>query len=108
MQARAAELAGRPTPALDDDGSAAHRLEEESITVKAERERNETMTRSVEASVKEFSQSLEDSLRDGDENPTREHERRRWEEGLGVEDQIRDFIYDLQRSSRTAKIRKEE
>ena len=108
MQARAAELAGRPTPPLDDDGSAARRLEEQSFAVKAERERNESMTRRVEESVKEFSQSLEDSLRDTDENSTREHERRRWEEGLGVEDQIRDFIYDLQRGSRTAKIRRQE
>ena len=109
MQARAAELAGRPPPpAAEDDGSAARRLEEESSNVKAEREKNESMTRDVEESVNEFSRSLEDSLKDGDENSTREHERRRWEDALGVEDQIRDFIYDLQRSSRTAKIRKEE
>ncbi|PGH04746.1 actin cytoskeleton-regulatory complex protein PAN1 [Polytolypa hystricis UAMH7299] len=108
MQARAAELAGRPPPTADDDGSAARRLEEENASIKVERERNEAMTRDVEDSVKEFSRSLEDNLRDGDENSTREHERRRWEEALGVEDQIRDFIYDLQRSSRTAKVRKEE
>lgn len=109
MQARAAELAGRPPPAsAEDDGSAARRLEEESSNVKAERERNEGMTRDVEESVSEFSRSVEDSLKDGDENSTREHERRRWEDALGVEEQIRDFIYDLQRSSRTAKVRKEE
>ncbi|KAK2768763.1 actin organization and endocytosis protein [Arachnomyces sp. PD_36] len=109
MQARAAELAGRPPPAsAEDDGSAARRLEEESSNVKAERERNESMTRDVEESVNEFSRSLEDSLKEGDENSTREHERRRWEDGLGVEEQIRDFIYDLQRSSRTAKVRKED
>jgi actin cytoskeleton-regulatory complex protein PAN1 len=109
MQARAAELAGRPAPAAsDDEGAAARRLEEENVKIKAERERNEAMTRDVEESVREFSQSLEDSLKDGTENSTREHERRRWEEALGVEDTIRDFIYDLQRSSRTAKVRKEE
>ncbi|KAK2810333.1 actin organization and endocytosis protein [Emmonsiellopsis sp. PD_5] len=108
MQARAAELAGRPPPSTDDDGSAARRLEEETANVKAERERNDSMTRDVEESVKEFSRSLEDSLKEVDENSTREHERRRWEEALGVEDQIRDFIYDLQRGSRTAKVRKEE
>lgn len=110
MQARAAELAGRPVPATeDDDGSAAaRRLEEENAKIKAERERNEAMTRDVEDSVKEFSRSLEDSLKEESENSTREHERRRWEDALGVEDTIRDFIYDLQRSSRTAKVRKEE
>ncbi|OJD11317.1 actin cytoskeleton-regulatory complex protein PAN1 [Emergomyces pasteurianus Ep9510] len=108
MQARAAELAGRPPPSTDDDGAAARRLEEETDSVKAERERNDAMTRDVEESVKEFTRSLEDSLKDVDENSTREHERRRWEEALGVEDTIRDFIYDLQRGSRTAKVRKEE
>ncbi|OAX79667.1 actin cytoskeleton-regulatory complex protein PAN1 [Emergomyces africanus] len=108
MQARAAELAGRPPPSTDDDGAAARRLEEETASVKAERERNDAMTREVEESVKEFTRSLEDSLKDVDENSTREHERRRWEEALGVEDTIKDFIYDLQRGSRTAKVRKEE
>ncbi|PYH43440.1 actin cytoskeleton-regulatory complex protein PAN1 [Aspergillus saccharolyticus JOP 1030-1] len=109
MQARAAELAGRPIPpSQDDDGATARRLETEAAKVKAEREKNETMTRDVEDSVKDFAQSLEDSLKDGWENSTREHERRRWEDALGVEDVIRDFIYDLKRGSRTAHIRKEE
>ncbi|OAT02183.1 actin cytoskeleton-regulatory complex protein PAN1 [Blastomyces dermatitidis ER-3] len=108
MQARAAELAGRPPPPTDDDGAAARRLEVEAANIKAERERNDAMTRDVEESVKEFTRSLEDSLKDVDEDSTREHERRRWEEALGVEDTIRDFIYDLQRGSRTAKVRKED
>ncbi|KAK5678784.1 actin organization and endocytosis protein [Elasticomyces elasticus] len=109
MQARAAELAGRPAPATeDDDGAAARRLEGESTNVKSERERNDGMTRDVEDSVKDFSRSLEDSLKDQGEGATREHERRRWEDALGVEDVIRDFIYDLKRSARTAHVRKEE
>ncbi|KAK2750091.1 actin organization and endocytosis protein [Myotisia sp. PD_48] len=108
MQARAAELSGRPAPATSDDGAATRRLEEEKSRVNSERERNDAMTRDVEESVKEFTASLEDSLRGESENSTRDHERRRWEEALGVEDQIRDFIYDLQRNRKTAKIRKEE
>ncbi|KAL4813195.1 hypothetical protein BDW67DRAFT_109731 [Aspergillus spinulosporus] len=109
MQARAAELAGRPAPASQDDEEAAtRRLEGENARVKAEREKNDSMTRDVEESVKEFARSLEDSLKEGEESSTREHERRRWEDALGVEDVIRDFIYDLNRGSRTAHIRKEE
>jgi hypothetical protein len=109
MQARAAELAGRPAPTTeDDDGQAARRLETETSNVKAERERNDTMTRDVEESVREFARSLEDSLRDQGSNSTREHEKRRWEDALGVEDITRDFIYDLSRNSRTAHVRKEE
>lgn len=109
MQARAAELSGRPAPATEeDDGQAARRLESESTNVKAERERNDTMTRDVEESVRDFARSLEDSLREEGQNSTREHEKRRWEDALGVEDVIRDFIYDLSRSARTANVRKEE
>lgn len=108
MQARAAELAGRPVPTEENDGESARRLEAESADAKAERERNETMTRDVEVSVRDFARSLEDSLRDEGENSTREHEKRRWEDALGVENIIRDFIYDLGRNSRTASIRKEE
>ncbi|KAL4781167.1 hypothetical protein BJX76DRAFT_23768 [Aspergillus varians] len=109
MQARAAELAGRPAPASqDDEGAATRRLEGENSRVKAEREKNESMTRDVEDSVKEFARSLEDSLKEGGDSSTREHEKRRWEDALGVEDVIRDFIYDLNRGSRTAYIRKEE
>ncbi|KAJ5247038.1 Actin cytoskeleton-regulatory complex protein PAN1 [Penicillium chermesinum] len=108
MQARAAELAGRPVPKEEDDGESARRLESETADAKAERERNDAMTRDVEISVRDFARSLEDSLRDEGENSTREHERRRWEDALGVENIIRDFIYDLSRNSRTASIRKEE
>lgn len=108
MQAHAAKMAGRPVPTTDDDGAAARRLEEENAKIRSEREANDSMVRDVEESVKEFSMSLEDSLRDASENSTREHEKRRWEDGLGVEDEIKSFIYDLQRDSRTAKVRLEE
>jgi actin cytoskeleton-regulatory complex protein PAN1 len=108
MQARAAELAGRPAPASEDDGSAQERLEQENSRIKAEQERNESMTRDVEDSVRDFTSGLEDGLRDQGESAGQEHERRRWEEALGVEDEIKDLIFDLQRSSRTAKVRKEE
>ncbi|KAJ0416654.1 hypothetical protein BJY00DRAFT_228877 [Aspergillus carlsbadensis] len=109
MQARAAELAGRPAPSTQNDEEAAtRRLEGENAKAKAEREKNDSMTRDVEESVKDFARSLEDSLKEGGETSTREHERRRWEDALGVEDVIRDFIYDLNRGRRTVYVRKEE
>lgn len=107
MQARAAELAGRPAPA-QDDGSSDQRIAQEQSRVKAEQERNEGMAREVEESVHDFSGGLEEGLRDQGENATSEHEKRRWEEGLGVEDEVKELIFDLQRGSRTAKVRKEE
>jgi hypothetical protein len=108
MQARAAELAGRPAPPTEDDGSAQERLEHENSRIKSEQERNESMARDVEESVRDFTSGLEDGLREQGESAGQEHERRRWEEALGVEDEIKDLIFDLQRSSRTAKVRKEE
>lgn len=109
MQQRSAALTGKGAPAGEDDpGAAARRLEEENSKAKTEKENNERMIRDVEDSVREFSSSLEDTLAQGSEDSTSEHERRRWEDGLGVEDEVRDFIFDLQRSSRSAKVRREE
>ena len=109
MQQRSAALTGKGAPAgADDSDAAARRLEEESSKAKTERETNERMIRDVEDSVRDFSRSLEDTLAQGSEDSTSEHERRRWEDGLGVEDEVRDFIFDLQRSSRAAKVRHED
>ncbi|KAK7556320.1 hypothetical protein IWX47DRAFT_882533 [Phyllosticta citricarpa] len=109
MQARSAALTGKPAPAsADDSGDAAKRLEEETQRIRTEKENNERMVQDVEESVTEFSKSLEASLKEGTSGDTTEHERRRWEDGLGVEDEVKDFIYDLQRQSRSARIRKED
>jgi hypothetical protein len=109
MQQRSAALAGRPIPAGDDDALAApKRLEAENSRIKNERETNERMIQDVEDSVRDFGRGLEDSLKEGGDDAGREHEKRRWEDGLGVEDEVKDFIFDLQRSSRSAKIRRAE
>ncbi|CAD0039002.1 unnamed protein product [Aureobasidium pullulans] len=111
MQARSAALTGKPAPAAasgDDGAGAAKRLEDESNRVRLEREENERMVRDVEDSVTEFSRTIESSLKEGSEDAATEHERRRWEDGLGVEDEVKDFIFDMQRSSRTARIRKDD
>ncbi|KAH7132096.1 hypothetical protein B0J11DRAFT_520800 [Dendryphion nanum] len=106
MQARSAALTGRPAPAGDDSGAATERLEKENSRIRSEKENNERMIRDVEESVREYTKDLEISLKEGGHDNTSEHERRRWEDGLGVEDEVKDFIYDLQRSSRAASIRK--
>ncbi|GAB7349676.1 hypothetical protein MBLNU459_g0348t1 [Dothideomycetes sp. NU459] len=109
MQQRSAALTGKAAPASSDDGAgAAKRMEEENSRVRREREENERMVHDVEESVTEYSKSLESGLKEGAEDSTTEHERRRWEDGLGVEDEVKDFIFDLQRSSRSAKIRKDD
>ncbi|KAK3375389.1 actin cytoskeleton-regulatory complex protein PAN1 [Podospora didyma] len=105
MQQRTAALTGRKVDVGAEDSDAPKRLEEESIKARTEKENNERMVRDVEDSVREFAKGVEDSLKDGGLDTSTEHEKRRWEDALGVEDEVRDFIYDLQRSSRSARIR---
>jgi hypothetical protein len=104
MQQRTAALTGKKID-VSSDADAEKRLEEESIKARTEKENNERMVRDVEDSVRDFAKGIEDNLKEGGQDSTTEHERRRWEDGLGVEDEVRDFIYDLQRSSRAARIR---
>ncbi|RDL41376.1 Uncharacterized protein BP5553_01355 [Venustampulla echinocandica] len=108
MQQRTAALTGRKIETNDDDHAAPKRLEEENTRIRNEKENNERMVKDVEDSVREFARGLEDNLKEGGEDSTSEHERRRWEDGLGVEDEVKDFIFDLQRSSRAARIRTED
>ena len=105
MQQRTAALTGKKVEVGDDDLDAPKRLEEENIKARTEKENNERMVRDVEDSVREFARGIEDNLKEGGQTSANEHEKRRWEDALGVEDEVRDFIFDLQRSSRAARIR---
>ncbi|KAI0447974.1 hypothetical protein F4803DRAFT_495907 [Xylaria telfairii] len=105
MQQRTAALTGKKVDVGGDDLDAPKRLEEESIKARTEKENNERMVRDVEDSVREFARGIEDNLKEGGQTSANEHEKRRWEDALGVEDEVRDFIFDLQRSSRAARIR---
>ena len=110
MEQRSATLTGRPGPTKSDDAlsSASKRLEEEKSSITAEKQNNERMIRDVEESVKEFSKGLEESLKEGMGSSAETHEKRRWEDGLGVEDEVKAFIFELQRASHAASIRHEE
>lgn len=105
MQQRTAALTGKKIDIGTEDVDAPKRLEEESIKVRNEKEGNERMVQDVEESVRDFSRGIEDSLKEGSKDNTSEHEKRRWEDGLGVEDEVRDFIFDLQRESRATRVR---
>jgi hypothetical protein len=109
MQQRTAALTGKPLAVTaDDPAAAAQRQESESLRIREERERNERMVQDVEEGVSTFSKALESSLKDGAPSSSADHERRRWEEGLGVEDEVRDFIYELQRQSERARSKQAE
>ncbi|KFY16999.1 hypothetical protein V492_00964 [Pseudogymnoascus sp. VKM F-4246] len=110
MQQRSAALTGKKIEPsnLDEDLEAPRRLEQENINIKTERENNERMVKDVEDSVREYAQGLEDGLKEGSQSSSSEHEKRRWEDALGVEDEVKDFIFDLQRSSRSTRVRNED
>ncbi|KAI5465787.1 hypothetical protein BGZ63DRAFT_113809 [Mariannaea sp. PMI_226] len=108
MQQRTAALTGKKVDVGTEDTDAPKRLEEETIKVKNEKEGNERMVQDVEESVRDFARGIEDSLKEGAQDSTSEHEKRRWEDALGVEDEVRDFIYDLQRESRAARVRSQD
>jgi actin cytoskeleton-regulatory complex protein PAN1 len=104
LQARMAALTGKPAPATNDDfEGAARRLAEETERVKRERESNERMIKGIEESAEQIKEGLERSLKEDGGGDQGDHERRRWEEALGVEDEVRDFIFDLQRQSHDAR-----
>lgn len=113
MQQRLAALTGKPVaPSGDDDEGGSRRLAEETQKVNSEKERNEKMIRDVEESLDDFKKNLEDSIRDipaeSGSSAITDHERRRWDEALGVEDEVKEFIFDLQRQSRVARDKREE
>ncbi|KAK5990244.1 Actin cytoskeleton-regulatory complex protein PAN1 [Cladobotryum mycophilum] len=108
MQQRTAALTGRKIDTAPEDLDAPKRLEEENIRAKNEKENNERMVRDVEDSVREFARGIEDSLNEGGKDNSSEHEKRRWEDALGVEDEVRDFIFDLQRESRATRVRSQD
>ncbi|KAK6343952.1 actin organization and endocytosis protein [Orbilia brochopaga] len=109
MQARMAQLTGKPAPVdsgAGDEEEAARRLADETSRARDEKERNERMIRDIEENSEELKVSVEDTLRGGDgldSSSSSEHEKRRWEEGLGVEEEVREFIYDLERSSKLSR-----
>jgi len=111
MQARLAELTGKPAPSgsgsgAGDEEDAARRLAEESNRARDEKEKSERIIKDIEESAEELRVTVTDSLHEtgsGSQTSSSEHEKRRWEEGLGVEEEIRDFIFDLERSSKNAR-----
>lgn len=105
MQQRTAALTGKKIDTSGDDTDAPKRLEEENLRIRTEKENNERMVQDVEDSVRDFARGIEDTLKEGGQTPANEHEKRRWDDALGVEDEVRDFIFDLQRSSRAARVR---
>ena len=110
MQQRSAALIGRPdsTARSDDISAVSRRQAEEESRIRDDKENNERMIREVEESVHNFSNGIQEGLKSQGNVATAEHEKRRWEDGLGVEGEVQEFIFDLQRTGRSTREAKRE
>ncbi|OLL27170.1 Actin cytoskeleton-regulatory complex protein pan1 [Neolecta irregularis DAH-3] len=96
LQSRMAALTGQNPPTSGEDS--ARRLEEETERIKREKERNGTVIREIDESANMLRESIQRGL-ESDDTEREEDDRKRWEDGLGVDDQVKSFILELQRGS---------
>lgn len=99
LKARMASLTGKSAP---DAGANFEEFEtkfaEEATRIAGEREKVEQTMRDIEESSVQISRDIQASLSgDGNEDTNPDREINRWEEGLGVEDDVKDLIYALGR-----------
>ncbi|BFZ57822.1 actin organization and endocytosis protein [Savitreella phatthalungensis] len=101
MEARMAALTGKPAPkANEDDFEAATRRQQEKLAeLNKTRENNEQMIKDIEESAESLRADIETALGAVAASTRGEHERRRWQDAVGVEPEVRDFIRELNRGS---------
>ncbi|KAB8285098.1 actin cytoskeleton-regulatory complex protein PAN1 [Yarrowia lipolytica] len=107
LQARMAALTGKGTATgadASEEEDYEHRLLTHTSEVERSKAQNYEMIHDIEDSVKSLQRDLSSKLRETQEEVSEDRQRRRWEEAVGVEDDVRQFIYSLRstRSSRPA------
>lgn len=97
MAARTAALTGKPAPSSNEDDleAATRRQAEKAAEFTKTREGNEQMIRDIEESAESLRKDIESALGSSHAISVSEHERRRWDDAVGVEPEVRDFIRDL-------------
>ncbi|CCG80857.1 Actin cytoskeleton-regulatory complex protein pan-1 [Taphrina deformans PYCC 5710] len=105
MAARTAALTGRPAPKSNDDDfeAAAQRQAQKSAELSRLRETNEQMIKDIEESAESLRNDIETALFASEALTSSEHERRRWNDAVGVEPEIREFIHELTRKRTVAR-----
>lgn len=101
MAARTAALTGKQAPKVDDgDVEAAARRQADKVAELTKlRENNEQMIRDIEESAESIRTDIESALSATRAVMASEHERRRWNDGVGVEPEVKDLIHELNKSS---------
>ena len=97
MEARMAALTGKPVTKADDSTleAASRRQAEKSAELAKVREDNEQMIKDIEESAESLRADIESALGTSKAVHATEHERRRWNDGIGVEPEVKDFIREL-------------
>lgn len=96
LKARMAALTGSAAPASDNDFEEFEsKLFQESEAIRKERESHERMFRDIEDSASQIKRDLEMTLRESRDDIHSDREKLRWEEAIGVEDEVKDLIYSL-------------
>lgn len=97
LKARMASLTGKAAPDANSFEDFESKYMEESEKVKKERQQVEQTMVDIEDSSDQISKELESSLRDSRDDIHNERDKNRWEEAIGVEDIVKEFIYSLRR-----------
>ncbi|KAF5096997.1 hypothetical protein D0Z03_001500 [Geotrichum reessii] len=103
LKARMASLTGQSVPDTNTFENFETKFVEESEKVRKDRDRVEQTIKDIEDSSEQISRELESSLRETRDDIHNERNKSRWEEAIGVEDDIKDFIYSLRRLPSTIK-----
>ena len=97
LKARMASLTGQSAPDANTLADFETKFIEESEKVRKDHDRVEQTVRDIEDSAEQISRELESSLRETRDDIHNERNKSRWEEAIGVEDDVKDFIYSLRR-----------
>jgi actin cytoskeleton-regulatory complex protein PAN1 len=97
LQARMAALTGKGAP---NDAEAEARLQEETNKINQEKEQNESLSREVEEIVNDLGKSLFATINNLPGGSSLDPEQRaKWEQGQGIEGEVKSFVAELQRSA---------
>lgn len=106
MAARTAALTGKALSSTDDNQveAASQRQAKKVDELSRTREGNEQMIRDIEESAQSLQADIKSALNASRAVAASEHERRRWNDAVGVEPEVRDLIKDLKQHKSASQI----
>lgn len=97
LKAKMATLTGKQDDSATDFEKFESMFIAQSDKINSEKDRNIQMFSDIEQSVDSIRKDLESSLRESSQDVENDRNVRRWDEAIGVVDEVKDFIYELRR-----------